>query len=113
MSQTDLKSKDISDMECELKQLRSELRAEISDSLTQMQYEEGTEAWFENRDEKVLFYTGLPNLKILHILHGFLFAGLEKATRTKLTSFQELALTLMRLRLNLNVVDCCISVQNF
>ena len=61
-SQTDLKSKDILDMECQLKKLMSELRAEITDSLTQMQYEEGTEAGFENRDEKVLFCTGLPNL---------------------------------------------------
>ena len=42
---------------------------------------------------------------ILVTLHNFLCAGLEKATRTKLTSFPELAPTFIRLRLNLNVVD--------
>ena len=82
MSQTDTKSKDISNMEGKIRQLRSELRVEIIDPLTALQYEQGTEAWFENRDEKVLFYIGLPNLKILLKLHSFLFAGLEKGRKT-------------------------------
>ena len=34
----------------------------------------GTEKWFSENDEKVLFYTGLANSKVLQTVFDFLFA---------------------------------------
>ena len=54
---------------------------------------------------KVSFYTGLPNLQVLHIVHDFAVKVLNPNCKGTLTTFQELAVTLSRLRLNLNVND--------
>ena len=52
---------------------------EINHSLYTLQTENemlkvGTKKWFSENDEKVLFYTGLPNFKVLQTVFDFLFA---------------------------------------
>ena len=65
----------------------------------------GTKKWFNENDEKVLFYTGLPNFKVLQTVFDFLFAVVGENNRAVLSPFQEMVLTLMRLRLNLTLND--------
>eukprot|EP00794_Sanderia_malayensis_P002737 gene2737-3162_t len=64
----------------------------------------GTEAFFDS-DEKVLLYTGLTNQKLLKILFTFCAPVVTISANAALTPFQEMTLTLCRLRLNLNVKD--------
>ena len=61
------------------------------------------EASFKDDDNKVRFYTGLPCWSILHTL--FTFVELCLSTHTSLSSFKQLLLTLMRLRLSLSGED--------
>ena len=89
-------------MEDNLKYLNSELyelRAENN------RLKIGTPEWFEGKNEKVLFYTGLPNFEILMTLFNFLVVVLKQPVNSALTQFQEFSLTLMRLRLNLTLTD--------
>uniref|UniRef100_A0A146UYI6 Uncharacterized LOC105939542 n=1 Tax=Fundulus heteroclitus TaxID=8078 RepID=A0A146UYI6_FUNHE len=53
------------------------------------------------RDDKVRYYTGLPRWSLLHALHAAITPCLTKGGR-KVTPFQMLLLTLMRLRLDLS-----------
>ena len=64
-----------------------------------------TKKWFKENDEKVLFYTGLANFKVLQTAFDFLFAVVGEKNRAVLSPFQEMVLTLMRLRLNLTIND--------
>ena len=65
----------------------------------------GTYDWFNNNNEKVLFYTGLPRLEILCSVHDLLKTAIPENVNWKPSSFQHLVLTLMRLRLNLTMQD--------
>ena len=67
--------------------------------------EVGTKKCFNENDEKVLFYTGLANFKVLQAAFDFLFAVVGENNRAVLSPFQEMGLTLMRLRLNLTIND--------
>ncbi|XP_047139058.1 uncharacterized protein LOC124814978 [Hydra vulgaris] len=63
----------------------------------------GTIEWFVS-DEKFFFYTGLPNMDVFFTLFKFIRSFLL-CKRSKLSDFQHLSLTLMRLRLNLTLND--------
>lgn len=56
---------------------------------------------FESNNEMVLLYTGLPNWEVLLCLYNFVLPYLSHSARCALNPFQQLLLTLMRLRLNL------------
>jgi len=58
---------------------------------------------FKGNDDKVRFYTGLSCWQLLFILLEFIETDLKH--RSNLTPFQQLLLTLMRLRLNLSGQD--------
>ena len=58
---------------------------------------------FRGNDDKVWFYTGLSCWQLLFILLKFIEANLMH--RSNLTPFQQMLLTLMRLRLNLSAQD--------
>ena len=60
---------------------------------------------FRDNDVKVLFYTGLTNWNILFIVFSFVQSHIAAAGHTSLSPFQQLLLTLMRLRLSLSVQD--------
>ena len=64
----------------------------------------GTISYFD-RDDKVKCYTGLPNLKILLLLHEFCTSSTDANRQSTLTSFQEMVLTLLKLRQNSTVID--------
>ncbi len=58
---------------------------------------------FKENDKKVCFYTGLPSWDLLNKL--FLYARPHLSTEKSLTPFQQLLMTLMRLRLDLSFQD--------
>ena len=64
----------------------------------------GTNDWF-NSEEKVNFYTGLPNSYVLITVFGFVSSGMKHSSLSALIQFQEFTMTLMRLRLNLTIAD--------
>ena len=64
-----------------------------------------TEEAFEKNDQKVCFYTGLPTWDILQKLLKYIEPCFATTSRSLLSPFQQLLLTLMRLRLNLSGVD--------
>lgn len=101
-TQTELTMHDINLMEKPKNKLivntdLSTLRSEIS--LNKV----GTVEWYIT-DEMVKFYTGLPNLKVLLALFKFVKDEIP-STRSSLEIFQKLSLTLMRMRLNLTIID--------
>lgn len=69
-----------------------------------------TEHAFIDKDDKVLFYTGLPNWKTLYCLYSYVCTYLKN--NTVLSPFQQLLLTLIRLRLNLSGSDLGYSFGN-
>ena len=64
----------------------------------------GTKDWF-NSEEKVNFYTGLPNSYVLMTVFEFVSSGKKHSSLSTLIQFQEFTMTLMRLRLNLTIAD--------
>ncbi len=64
-----------------------------------------TEEAFEKNDQKVCFYTGLPTWDILQKLLKYIEPCFATTSRSLLSPFQQLLLTLMRFRLNLSGVD--------
>ena len=65
----------------------------------------GTYDWFNNSNEKVLCYTGLPRLEIFCSGNDLFKTAISETVNWKLCPFQQLILTLMRLRLNLAIQD--------
>ena len=54
----------------------------------------------------IVFYTGLPNSKVLRVLFNFVAEGAPfSSCNTKLSSFEEFMVTLIKLRLNLPMQD--------
>ena len=100
--QTDLTLSNVSAIEDELTRLNKELY-DLRDENKKLKV--GTSAWFQGKDEKVNFYTGLPSFKILMVLFNYLSVVLPRSANTILTPFQEFVLALMRLRLNLTLND--------
>ena len=64
----------------------------------------GTMEWFTT-NSKVAFYTGLTNIKMLMTLYDFICSDIPHASRSVLSKFSKLTLSLMRLRLNLTLKD--------
>ena len=97
--QTDLTSPMITSMEQELIRLRQE-NYEMKTSLESFSFCENS---FSTSDERVRFYTGLPNYIILITLYNFIGAHVTVSSRNSLTKFQQFIMVLMHLRLNLSV----------
>ena len=60
---------------------------------------------FKDNHEKVCYYTGLPKWELLYVMFTFLKPHLSTASRKVLTPFQQVLMTMMRLRLNLSGQD--------
>ena len=94
--QTTLTSSKILVMENGLREMEKEIREFSGATLTYKS--------FETNDAKVRYYTGLPSWHILLALHVYVEAALF-GQHCRLSSFQQLMLTLMRLRLGLHLED--------
>ncbi|XP_036006874.1 uncharacterized protein LOC118567034 [Fundulus heteroclitus] len=99
--QTDISMSLIDDMQSELNRLTQEnmeLRIKVEESTV-------CQRTFENDDGKVKFYTGLPSFTLLMLLFNYISDELICGPSSCLNKFQQMVLTLMRLRLNLSVQD--------
>ncbi|XP_052003983.1 uncharacterized protein LOC127658642 [Xyrauchen texanus] len=89
------------DYETSLEALKKE-NVELRESLEKISL---TEASFRNNPEKVRFYTGLPNYFVFETVMLLLVPHIKGDKNAKLSKFQQLLLTLMRLRLDLKNQD--------
>ncbi|XP_072541268.1 uncharacterized protein [Salminus brasiliensis] len=87
--------------EASLNALKKE-NMELRESLEKMSL---TEASFRSDPEKVQFYTGLPNYFVFETVMWLLVPHMKGDKNAKLSKFQQLLLTLMRLRLDLRNQD--------
>ena len=99
--QTELSSIDIANMEDDLKRSTEEINKLKREVLAASPIQES----FENNDEKVLFYTGLPNFITLMAIFDLLEPFITITARSSLDKFQQVLLFLMRMRLNLTCED--------
>lgn len=87
--------------EAKVNALRKE-NMKLKESLEKMSL---TEASFKNDPEKVQFYTGLPNYFVFETVMWLLVPHMKGDKNAKLSNFQQILLTLMRLRLDLRNQD--------
>ena len=100
--QTDLEGNVLSASQKELQRLLEENRTLKEQLANSNKFDEG---FFKDNDENVKHYTGLPSFAILVALFNFLEVYIPHTLLNSLTKFQQLALTLMKLRLNLSHMD--------
>ncbi|KAI7808568.1 uncharacterized protein LOC130555783 [Triplophysa rosa] len=89
------------DYQSSLEALKKE-NMELRESVEKMSL---NEASFRNDPEKVRFYTGLPNYFVFETVMLLLVPHMKGDKNGKLSKFQQLLLTLMRLRLDLRNQD--------
>ena len=94
--QIDLDMETICQLESELKSRNAELH-NLREKILKASL---TEDSFRN-DDKVLFYTGLPNCLVMTTLFNYLQDIVSLTARSSLSRFEQFVLTMMRLRLNL------------
>ena len=88
-------------------QLESELKsrnAELHNLLEKILKASLTEDSFRN-DEKVIFYTRLPNFLVMITLFNYLQDIVSLTARSSLSKFEQFVLTMMGLRLSLPLSD--------
>lgn len=97
--QTDLSGRDIANMESRIEDLSTSVyklhKAPVSSSFDVNE--------FTNNDDRVRYYTGLPNFKVLTLVFEFLKEHVPHGN--SLQPFQEFMLVLAKLRLNLGLQD--------
>lgn len=84
-------------LECDNTKLRDEKKT-MEEVITKVELNEDS---FKEDDEKVKFYTGLTNWNLLMIVVQFVQPVLN-VSRSRLSAFQQIIMTLMRLRLGLS-----------
>ncbi|KAJ8253437.1 hypothetical protein GJAV_G00212960 [Gymnothorax javanicus] len=101
LSSSDADISDAINFEEELKALKKENQV-LKESVEKMSL---TEVSFRNDPEKVRFYTGLPNYFVFETVMWLLSPHMKGEKSVKLSKFQQLLMTLMRLRLDLKNQD--------
>ncbi|XP_072047344.1 uncharacterized protein [Amphiura filiformis] len=101
-TQTDLTGDFLDKMYANSVDINEELYS-IRDKLNHVH--ETDEACMKDSDERVKYYTGLPNFLVLSAVFDLIAPYLKKTHRSLLTKFQQMMLVLMRIRLNLSEQD--------
>lgn len=92
---------ELDEAKCELQIVCGHL-SKASEDLVASKYGESA---FVDNDEKVLYYSGLPSWEILLLLFTYFKAKIDTVSSRSLNPFQQLIMTLMRLRLSLSRQD--------
>ena len=95
-TETDMKMADIEGLCRDNCALREEVSV-LKDKLNHVSLDEDS---LKDDDERVLFYTGLPNWQILWSILCLIFGSLSQSAACVLSPFQQLLLTLMKLPIN-------------
>ena len=104
--QTTLMMDELTSMEEKVMHMESEkalMKSQLEAAKKEIRENKLDEDGFCKSDEKVSFYTGLPGWQVLSVLFVHLQPSL--LSQSSLTPFQQLLMTLMRLRLNLSGQD--------
>ena len=107
-SQTDVGMDLIGSMESEMQRLLEE-NNKLKNICTETVF---SHEYFIDNNTKVKYYTGLPNYNVLMAVFRLLEHHIPITDRSSLSKFQQLILTLIKLRLSLSVQDI-ISIQSF
>ncbi|XP_066303870.1 uncharacterized protein [Branchiostoma lanceolatum] len=100
--QTELTGEDIDRMQCTVQYL-TEQQDNLKTQLLSLQINENS---FSNRgDDKVRFYSGLPNFLILMNVFQLVVSHVKCTSQNVISPFQQFILVLMRLRLSLSLQD--------
>jgi predicted mannosyl-3-phosphoglycerate phosphatase (HAD superfamily) len=99
-SQTNLTASTLQAMETELNRLTAE-NITLREKLAECNISQET---FQNDDEKVKLFTGLPSYAVLATLFTYLKPAITHSNKSSLSKFQKVILVLMRLKLNLPVL---------
>lgn len=99
--QTEFTIKHILDLEEELNLARTRLYDEEEKVACMTMTEES----LCDKDEKIRFYTGLPNFSVLSVVYNFILNEVSMTERNELSPFQEFMVFCMRSRLNLTTQD--------
>lgn len=102
-SQTDLTTNTVTAMQAELQRLISENR-DLKDKLLAEQTKFDVN-FFKDDNEKVKYYTGLPDYCTLDVLYKYIEPYIPHHSSSVLSKFQQLVLALIKLRLNLSHID--------
>lgn len=102
-TQTNLSSSTVEAMQEELQRLITENR-ELKEKLA-VEQNKFDQNFFREDDEKVRYYTGLQDYCTLDILFQFVEPYIPHSSASVLSKFQQLVLTLIKLRLNLSHLD--------
>lgn len=98
--QTDLQMKDINDLiECNNNYMQENIT--LKNTVKNCTLSEET---FENDDERTIYYTGIK-FETLMIILNLISSSLSQTTMNALSPFQQLLLSLMHIRLNLDFKD--------
>lgn len=83
------------------------LRSQLQEAKQRVEELELTRAAFQHDDSRVKFYTGLPSFAMLLAVSELVEGSVSvlHTSRNALTKFQELLLTLIRLRLGVSLQD--------
>lgn len=107
-AQVDEDFENITSLKKEIHDLRKENET-LKETVTHLQLvlQESTmnEASFKGNDQKVLFYTGLSTWSLFMTLFTYIKPYLHVGGNSTLSPFQQLLITLIRLRLNLQIQD--------
>ena len=98
------------DLTCEFLAMQDKHIEDLSEELYQtrkqlLESTQFTEESFKASNEKVKFYTGLPNFLMLMHVFKLVSPHIKKTTTNALPQFQEFLLVLVRLKLNLPLQD--------
>ena len=100
-TQTDATSVDLERLEAMWAHLQKEVLA-LKESKRALSFR--TEQYV-NSCEKVQYFTGLPTIQVLRVVHNFCFKIVDVNVNSVLSTFQEIVFTCCRLLLNLDVRD--------
>jgi len=106
--QTDISGTQITEAEVNTVRLNLEvqhLRSEVHELRKRVSDFSLSPESFENNEEKVKFYTGLPNFLTLMAVFSLIEDHITESGHSLLTKFQQMMLCLMKLRLNLPHLD--------
>ena len=88
-----------------LKEENAILKEKLESMQSEMKKLSFDQEYLKNNDKKVLYYTGLSTWSLLMTLFMFIKPHLHTTGKSSLSPFQQLMMTLMRLRLNLTTKD--------
>lgn len=98
-TQTDLTYEYISQLE----NVVNDQNVEIQNLREKLNGKDFTEEAFRDKDDRVKYYTALPNFIILLATFNLISPGMSTDARARLCKFQQFLLVLMKLRLNLPI----------